>query len=233
MMTVEKWVKRKIQEALLCLAGDDPDLVIDLARVSKSSGVGVEEITSLYASVADIFYDIIATLDSDTLSIAEFTEEDTVEDKIFDLLMRQYEKLEPHKTALRNLSSRMDDRDFNGLYLHGSVVRSMGWILETAGADASGLEGEARKRALAWVFGKGFGTFLNEEDAGLPKTMMVLDRGLSKVALWQNRVKDATTLAKGAGAVFASLLDNLRNRPSKSSQKKEAETTSPDSAHKD
>jgi hypothetical protein len=79
--------------------------------------------------------------------------------------------------------------------------------------------------------------FLGEDDAGMPKTMMALDRGLTKTALWQERVGGAANILKTAGSLFGALLDNLQKRtpPSEdaSSQRGDASPERSESLKKD
>lgn len=203
---------QKIQASLFKLARKKPQNEIDIAMIAKDSGVSVEEITTLYSAREDIVWDIIARLDADALSTDDFSSDESTHDKLFDLLMKRFESLQEHKEVLRNLTSPFKGTELSSLYVNTAIVRSMGWILETAGVSTSGLDGEARKRALAWVFGTALDVFLSEDDAGLPKTMMSLDRGLSKTELWQERIGGVANLLKTAGSVLGALLDNLQKR---------------------
>jgi len=209
---------QKIQASLLKLASKNSRSDIDLAMIAKDSGVSVDEVTTLYCSLEDIIWDIIARLDAEALSTEEFSDEDSTHDKLFDLLMKRFETLQTHKEVLQNLMAPINGKDMGTLYVNTAIVRSMGWTLETAGVGTSGLNGEAKKRALAWIFGTALEAFLSEDDAGLPKTMMALDRGLSKIAIWQERLEGATTLLKGAGSLLGGVLDTLQKRSNRSEQ---------------
>ena len=222
-MTKNASQSRKIQDSHIALGEKKSVRQIDSVMISEQSGVAIGEITSIYDSVEDIFWDVVSGHKDGSLERDDG--DDSVHDKLFDLLMRRFEALHAVKQSLQNLSRDFDEKDFQALFVKEKVVRNMGWVLASAGVSTSGLEGEARKRALAWVFGKSFDKFIKEEDRGLPKTMMTLDRTLTRASQWQSRMNGAVTLAKGAGAVLASFIDRLR-------EGREKTTASPEEASK-
>lgn len=221
---------QRIQTSLLKLASTKSHTDIDLDMIAKDADVSVEEMTSLYSSRQDIVWEIIARLNAEALSTQEFSSDDSLHDKLFDLLMKRFEALQEHKDVLRNLMSPIKGSDVRSLYVNTALVRSMGWILDAAGAGTSGLDGEARKRGLAWVFGSALEVFLEEDDPGLPKTMMVLDRGLSKTVVWQERLGGAANILKGAGSLIGAFLDNLQK---KSKEREEPSTEQSEPLEKD
>jgi hypothetical protein len=63
----------------------------------------------------------------------------------------------------------------------------MGWMLEAAGIDSSGIAGALRVRGLAFVWGAAFRVWL-EDGEDQSKTMAELDRRLRDGAAFLERV---------------------------------------------
>ena len=104
-------------------------------------------------------------------------------DRLFDLLMRRFDALAPHREALKNIL-----RDSLGhpaaLLAMPALVNSMEWTLEAAGAAGDGWTRRLRAPILAGIYLSVFIAFLRDDSSDLAKTMAELDRRLRAAGTW-------------------------------------------------
>ena len=103
-----------------------------------------------------------------------------VRDRLFDVLARRFEALQPHRFALASIVREGLTAPISGFCRGRRLLRSMTWSLETAGVSGAGPFGAMRARGLAAVFLSSLFVFLRDDSPDLAKTMAHLDRNLSR-----------------------------------------------------
>ena len=140
------------------------------------------------ANKLDILKLFLHRLDGDVLGEdAGFGPEETVRDRLFDLLMRRFDALTPYRPALQAVLSdlRRDPAALVCLAPHGMMA--LGWYLEAAGTSADGLTGAMRIKGLSVVWLHCLRIWEKDDSDDLAKTMKALDKALSqaeRVATW-------------------------------------------------
>ncbi|MEQ8665669.1 MAG: hypothetical protein RIC16_08080 [Rhodospirillales bacterium] len=109
-----------------------------------------------------------------------FTDDDTVRDRLFALLMARFDAILPHRDGVRAiLCGGICDPG-----LHATIavqgLCSMSRMLEAAGLSASGPIGLARAKGLALVNANALRVWLDDDSDDLAKTMVALDKGLAR-----------------------------------------------------
>jgi AcrR family transcriptional regulator len=184
--------REKIVGAFLSLLTEKTFDRISLNAVADKAVVSLADMRKEFGST----FDILATFvrDTDSKVLAGVDAEDpqaTARDRLFDVLMRRFEILLPHREAVRTLARSAERNPRFAIALNKLAVRSHQWMLSAAGIDSSGLLGGVRAQAVAFLFARVMRTWLNDDDAGLARTMAELDRDLA------------------TGARFATLLDDI------------------------
>lgn len=105
---------------------------------------------------------------------------DKPKDRLFELLMRRFEALRPHRKAIRSIAWDSIG-DPAALLALKRLLISMGWMLEAASVPTAGLAGLVRRRVLALAYLSVLVVFLRDESRDLSKTMAALDRRLSLI----------------------------------------------------
>src|SRR5205823_4828421 len=105
-------------------------------------------------------------------------------ERLFDILMRRLEILEPHKAAVRSLVNSATRNPPLALALNGLAVRSQQWMLTAAGISAAGPRGVVRAQGLALLFAPVLRTWIRDDDPGHARTMAALDRALGRGQSW-------------------------------------------------
>ena len=101
--------------------------------------------------------------------------EETVRDRLFDLLMRRFDALRPWRAALAAIRNAARRDPMMALVLGPALMRSMAAILEAAGASGRGLPGAVRQNALLALYAAVSRVFDRDDTADLSKTMAALD----------------------------------------------------------
>ncbi len=175
-----KSAKDKIIDAALKLAESKGWSDLKLSAIAEEAKLPLSKIAEEFASKADILAAFMARTDAALLRRLEDEglTEDLPRDRLFDVIMHRFELLEPHKPALRAISADLRRNPNDWAVAGNAALRSQGWILAGAGIEDSGFRAVLKTGGLAYVYSRVFQTWLEDDDAGLSKTMAELDRRL-------------------------------------------------------
>ena len=181
----------KIIDAFMSLLAERPFERIGLAAIAQSAGVSLAQLRTEFPSQLAILATHVKEIDRKVLAgdDADMAEE-SVREKLFDVLMRRLEALAPYKPAVKSLMRSSLRNPGLGFVLNGLAVRSQRWMLTAAGIDVSGPKGAMRAQGLTMLFACVMREWVNDEDPGLARTMAVLDRELSRGQRWSGFLDD-------------------------------------------
>jgi AcrR family transcriptional regulator len=188
--------REKILGAFLTLLAEKRFERIELAEVAQLANVSLADLRGEFGSTFDMVAAFMRETDKKVLSGGEQLKLDpeladqSARDRLFEVLMRRFEALSPHREAVRSLyrSARCNPR--LAMALNKLSVRSQQWMLSAAGIGSSGLIGGMRAQALAGFFARATQTWLNDEDPGLARTMAALDRQLETAERFAGLAKE-------------------------------------------
>lgn len=106
--------------------------------------------------------------------------EGSVRDRLFDILLRRFDFLQTHRAGVLALMKFLPACPPLALALARLNLASMGWLLEGAGVDATGLRGGLRKRGLLLVWACGLQAWARDESEDLSATMAAVDKALAR-----------------------------------------------------
>ena len=101
-------------------------------------------------------------------------------DRIFDVLMRRVDTLQPHRAGILRLLEDMRRDPLLALAVAAELPRSMAWMLEAAEVDTSGPAGLARINGLTVVWLATLRAWARDASMDLGPTMAALDRALDR-----------------------------------------------------
>jgi len=166
-------------DAFLRLLEDHSFHEIGLSEIANGAGLSLAELRALFPGKYAIVSAFSERIDGEVLG-GEAPEGETGRDRLFDIMMRRFEALGPHKAAVRALAQAgTRDPCLAGL-LHRNSLRSLQWLKAAADVHRSGLVGLLAGEGLALVQAETFRVWLNDEDPGLARTMAALDKGLRR-----------------------------------------------------
>ena len=173
--------RERIIESFMDLLGRKPIEEIGFAEIAAGAGTSLTQLRGLFASKLAILAGHIKQIDERVLAggDGEIAEE-APRERLFDVLMRRIELLEPRKAAVRSLMRSCGRQPGLALALNGLAVRSQHWMLTAADLDAGGPRGAARAQGLALLFASVLRTWVHDDDPGHARTMAALDRALAR-----------------------------------------------------
>jgi AcrR family transcriptional regulator len=186
----------KIVEALLDLLAGRRWADVGLADIAEKAGVSLVELRGLFPSKGAILAGFVRQVDLDVLNHdTKDMADEPVRERLFDVLMRRFEAMAPHREALRSVREGLMVDPMGAAAMNQVAVSSMQWMLAAAGVPESGPLGAARAQGLVLILGRVFETFLNDPDEGLSRTMKALDEELRRAEGWARRADDLGRMA--------------------------------------
>jgi len=119
---------------------------------------------------------------ADQAALAGATTEGTTRDRLFDLLMRRIDALQANREGMLALFRALPADPPLALLLGAASLRSMGWMLEAAGASATGPRGLLRAKGLLAVWLWTVRAWRADSSETLDHTMSALDHALNRAA---------------------------------------------------
>lgn len=104
----------------------------------------------------------------------------TPRDRLFDVLMRRLDEMQPHRAGVARLLADLPRAPLTALALAPHLAASMAWMLEAAGLEAAGPRGAARVQGLVLVWLAAVRAWEKDESPDLSGTMAALDRALDQ-----------------------------------------------------
>jgi len=154
---------------------------ITLADIAKQAGLDLADLRREFACKSDILRAFQMEVDAEVLGkVKQAGADQTVRDRLFDIIMTRFEVLGPFKPALKRIACYLRCRPGEASLLACSSLASQYWMLAGAGAKMGGPGAALRVTGLAVVYGRVFQVWLADSSPSLDKTMAALDRALSK-----------------------------------------------------
>jgi AcrR family transcriptional regulator len=170
----------RLVDAALALAAERGWTSVTLADVAEKAGLGLAELHQHAQTKSHLLRLWLQRIDAAVLAGPAPDAAESARDRLFDVLMRRVDALRPHKPALASIVDSLSRDPVQAFCGWPGLLRSMSWMLEAAGLDASGLKGALRARGLALVWLTALRTFLTDESEDGAATMAVLDKALKR-----------------------------------------------------
>jgi AcrR family transcriptional regulator len=203
-----------VVDAALALAARMPWQNVTLSDIAAEAGLGLAALRKLVASKAHILAQFSRRVDAMLLeALAGETLEGEAHDRLFDVIMRRLELLEPWRPALKSILAAGPDDPIAVAAGALNAMDGQRWLMEAAGiamprdAIAQGV----RLAGLAFVQQRTMRVWVEDDDPGHARTMAVLDRALRDGATWLSRL-DAPMALCGAIAKAVGSLARGRGR---------------------
>jgi hypothetical protein len=103
-----------------------------------------------------------------------------VRDRLFDMLMRRIDALQAHREGVLAALRYLPTDPPLALLMSRATLRSMRWMLETAGEETHGLRGQLAVKGLSVVWLWTVRAWRTDDSADLTATMAALDKALSR-----------------------------------------------------
>jgi len=180
-----------IIDAAMTLAGTNGWRRTGLADIAAEAGLSLAELYGRFRSKGAILDAFVQRIDRETLAGADkIASDDTtsVRDRLFDLIMRRFDALAPHKAAVASLARDLPASPMAALCTGGRLCRSMAWMASVAGVSTSGPLGLLRIKGLVAVYLYVMRVWLHDDSDDHAKTMSALDAALRRAEMFAQSV---------------------------------------------
>lgn len=170
-------------DAALALAAEKHWRQVTLADIAARAGIDETALRREYRSKSAILDAFVRRVD-DAVSAGTAPDADgePVRDRLLDALLRRFDAVTPHKSAIASIARDTAFMPPFALWAGTRIVRSMGRMLEDAGIGGRGPFGLLRAKALAAIYGAALCVWLRDDDPELARTTAFLDRRLNDAA---------------------------------------------------
>lgn len=168
-----------VTSAALSLAEERGWRRIALADIAARAGMPLAELVEHFPSKGAILDAYVHGVDARMLT-AETEAGAPARDRLFDVVMRRFEAMAPHRRGLAAILRESGDDPWAVVCGSRRFLRSMALTLEAAGIPSSGLGGLVRLQGLCAIYLYTLRTFLRDDAADLGRTMAALDKALHR-----------------------------------------------------
>lgn len=175
----------RLVDAMLDLAASRGWRDVGLAEFAGAAGVGVAELYPDYPSKLAVLVAFIRRTDREVLAAGfKFSPDDTARDRLFEVLMRRFDALRPHREAIRRIRRDLMRVPPEAAALLPALGCSMTWMLTAAEIGTDGPPGRVKAAGLAGVWLRTMAVWVEDDTADMARTMAALDRNLGRAGRW-------------------------------------------------
>ena len=175
----------RILDAALRLIAEQGWRQLSLAAIAAEAGLPMLRLYREFGSRPAILCAFSRRIDEVVLAApVEAEAGERTRDRVFDLLMRRFDALQPYRGALEVLGRELPRDPPAALAAAAGLLRSIGWMLEAAGISTRGLGGMVALKLTAGVYMTTMRVWLRDDTPDLAPTMAALDRRLRGIERW-------------------------------------------------
>jgi AcrR family transcriptional regulator len=162
---------------------------VALRDIAEEAQVPFSQLYRHYSSKQAILNGFSRAVDTRLLALSESDPpEGSARDRLFDLVMRRLDLLQPHREALRAVLHAGRRDPLAAACGLRSLARSMASLLEAAGISAEGIAGMVRVKGLGAIYLATLRRWLADDSEDKAATMAALDRMLRRAEGWVGRL---------------------------------------------
>jgi hypothetical protein len=177
--TLDSAARRDLARAALTLAASTPWREVTLLKLADSAARPISDFygASLGEAV-DCVEEAFDRAIGDNLEALDAGH--SVRDRLFELIMRRFEAMEPHRAAVIAMEAGADRDPTLMAAAHQRHVRCARWVLALSGLEADGMTGQARAQGLGVIIGQARMAWRGDDAGDFNKTMASLDKNLRR-----------------------------------------------------
>lgn len=154
---------------------------LSLADVAEAAGLPLPRLHALFPSKQAILNGFSDRVDAAMLAEAADGLDTPARDRLFDVVMRRLDVLQPHKDALGIILQDQLRDPLAACCGLSRLRRSMALTLDAAGFSTTGLRGVLRVKGLAAIYLATLRIWLRDDSEDMARTMAYLDGQLARV----------------------------------------------------
>src|SRR5271169_529210 len=175
----------RIIDATLARVASEGWRHLSLAAIADAAELPIVRVYRTFGSKQAILRGLYRRVDAAALAEPPPAEPaERPRDRLFDLLMRRFDTLQPYKPALEVLGRELPGDPVTVLCAGASLLRSMRWMLEATNISTGGLRGALAVKLTAAAYLSTMRVWQRDDSPDLARTMAALDTRLRRIERW-------------------------------------------------
>ena len=151
---------------------------VSVARAARDAGLDLGQARSRFPFRGMILARL--GLMADEAALAGAPADGPSRERLFDMVMRRFDLLQQHRDGVLAVLAAMPGNPLLAMFLADATRRSMAWMLEGAGIEATGLRGGLRVQGMLAIWTYVTRAWRDDQSADLGGTMAALDKALER-----------------------------------------------------
>jgi AcrR family transcriptional regulator len=175
----------RIIDATLARVASEGWRDLSLAAIADAAELPIVRVYRTFGSKQAILRGLYRRVDAAALAEPPPAEPaERPRDRLFDLLMRRFDTLQPYKPALEVLGRELRGDPVTVLCAGASLIHSMRWMLEATNISTGGLNGALAVKLTAAAYLSTMRVWQRDDSPDLARTMASLDARLRRIERW-------------------------------------------------
>ena len=180
-----KDIEARLIDAMLELVTRDGWAGVTLPAIAEDAGARLSELYPAWRSRTAVLIAFMRRIDRAVIETDfAFSPEDAARDRLFEVLMRRFDALQPHREAVHRIRAGVTRDPATSAAMMRQMGRSMAWMLEAAGLSADGIAGKVKVAGLIGLWLRCMAVWVEDDSKDMSRTMAELDRGLKRADRW-------------------------------------------------
>jgi hypothetical protein len=177
--------RKRLVEAAFGLAGETGWGAVSPASAARHAGLDLATARREFACNGAILKEFGRLADAAALSGLD--DDGSPRDRLFEVILKRFDYMQAHRKGGLALLAALPFNPPLAFVLAELSIASMGWLLEGAGIDATGLQGAVKRRGLFSVWLYGVRAWAKDDSQDLAHTMAAVDKALDKAEALASR----------------------------------------------
>ena len=154
---------------------------LSLAEIAEAAKLPIAKVYPVFPSRQAILDAFVRRIDAAVLAESDVDDlEGSARDRLFDVLMRRFDALDPYKDAVATVAFDQARDPLAALASACQLRRSLALMLEAAGLASDGARGAVRVKGLGLIYLAALRVWLRDESEDKARTMAALDKQLRR-----------------------------------------------------
>lgn len=180
-MATRPSIADRLIDATLAVTGRIGWMSVTMADVAREAGVSLADLLKHFRSKSELLTALLTRTDHRLLESTEVDPSEPVRDRLFEVIMRRFDILQSHKSAITTMLRGLPRDPLSAVTLVPQFALSMLWMLEAAGVSTAGPLGVLRSQGLAVVYLTTLRVWMTDDTQDMSRTMAALDKALTRV----------------------------------------------------
>ncbi len=175
----------RLIDAALRRIAEDGWRRLSMAAIAAEADLPILHLYREFASKSALLCAFFRRVDEAVLAApVEAEADERPRDRVFDLLMRRFDALRPHKAVLEVLRRDLPRDPVSALAASAMLCRSTRWMLDAAGVELVGVRGALSVKLTLAAYLAAARVWQRDDSPDLTRTMAALDARLRRIERW-------------------------------------------------